>query len=121
MPKFVGPFKITQVISSSAYRLDIGDTKKKMHDVFHSSLLKLNKGAIPAKPMPIVLDDDMSNLDYTSGKYKRFEVEQIIKHRVRHRKRGSKGTDSAKTVQDIQYLIKWKGYDSLCNTWEPYI
>ncbi len=119
MPKFVGPFKITQVISSSAYRLDIGDTKKKMHDVFHSSLLKLNKGAIPAKPMPIVLDDDMSNLDYTSGKYKRFEVEQIIKHRVRHRKRGSKGTDSAKTVQDIQYLIKWKGYDSLCNTWEP--
>jgi transposase InsO family protein len=119
MPKFVGPFKITQVISNSAYRLDIGDTKKRMHDVFHSSLLKLNKGPVPDKIMPIVLEDDQSDPDYTSGKYERYEVEQIIKHRVMHRKRGSKGASATTKVDDIQYLIKWKGFDMLSNTWEP--
>jgi hypothetical protein len=69
MPKFVGPFKITQVTSSLAYRLDIGDTMKKMHGVFHSSLLKLNKGPVPKTIMPIVLEDDLSNPDYAYGKY----------------------------------------------------
>lgn len=119
MPKFVGPFKITQVISNSAYRLDIGDTRKRLHNVFHSSLLKLNKGPIPDKIMPIVLDDDLSDPDYASGKYKRYEVEQIIKHRVTHRRRGSKGANATKKVDNIQYLVKWKGFDMLSNTWEP--
>jgi len=119
MPKFVGPFKITQVIGPSAYRLDIQDTKKKIHNVFHSSLLKLNKGPVIKKPLPLILDEDLTNPDYVSGKYERYEAERIIKHRVTHRRRGSAGASTSKKVDDVKYLVKWKGYDELCSTWEP--
>jgi hypothetical protein len=116
MPKFCGPFKITQAISDTAYRLDIGDTRKKMHDVFHSSLFKLNKGPVPKHPMPIILADDKEN----KGTYTRYEVEMIMDHRVTHRRRTkADGTKTAKKDDGLEYLIKWKGFDVVHNNWEP--
>ena len=38
-----------------------------------------------------------------------FEVESILKHRVRKYGRGSR----------LEYLIHWKGYDTHDDTWEP--
>ena len=42
---------------------------------------------------------------YNESKSQLFEVEKIIETR----KRG----------KQAQYLVKWKGYDEACNTWEP--
>ena len=83
MPRYVGPFKITKVVSDTAYQLDIGDTHRKVHNVFHSSLLKRCKGDPPKKPLPIVLDEDAD----AQGAYQRFEVEMILDHKVDHRRR----------------------------------
>jgi hypothetical protein len=39
MPKYVGPFKVTDRIGTQAYRLDLPDTYT-VHNVFHTSLLR---------------------------------------------------------------------------------
>ena len=116
MPRFVGPFKITKVVNDTTYQLDIGDTHKKVHNVFHSSLLKRCKGAPPKQPLPIVLSEDAD----ARGAYERFEVEMILDHRVDHRRRSkSDGSKTTKRDDGVKYLVKWKGYDAIHNTWEP--
>jgi len=119
MPKWVGPFKVDKTMGDTAYQLDIGETRKKVHNVFHSSLLKLNKGLVPKKVMPIVLAEDVDD-NSTKGTYQRYEVELIVSHRVTHRSRPkANGSRSAKKVDGVSYLVKWKGFDIIHNTWEP--
>ena len=72
-----------------------------IHDVFHASLLLPYKETIThgpnfARPPPDLIESE-----------EEYEVENIINHR--HYGRG----------RQLQYLIKWKGYPSSDNTWEP--
>jgi hypothetical protein len=116
MPRFVGPFKVLKLVGETSYQLDLGETRKRMHDVFHSSLLKNHKGPVPTKIQPIILDED----DAKPGSLPRYEVEQILKHRLTHRsRRKADGSRTVKTVDGIEYLIRWKGFDDLHDTWEP--
>jgi hypothetical protein len=41
--KFVGPFVVKEQISSQAYRLELPKTIKRLHDIFHVSLLEPNQ------------------------------------------------------------------------------
>jgi len=71
-----------------------------IHDVFHSSLLLPYKettthGPNFTQPPP----------DLIKGE-EEYEVEAIINHRHHGRRR------------QLQYLIKWRDYPSLDNTWE---
>ncbi|KIW01063.1 uncharacterized protein PV09_07577 [Verruconis gallopava] len=68
----------------------------KIHPIFHISLLEK---ADPEAP----LDKETNLEDPTDLEY---EVEKILDHRTRGRQHF--------------YLIKWKGYPSEENTWEPY-
>jgi hypothetical protein len=98
--------------------LTIGDTCKKVHPVFHSSLFKLHKGPPPKRPMPIILAEDDDNQKRAGTT--RYEIETIVKHRQTHRSRPKQnGQRTAKKIDGIQYLVKWKGYDIIHNTWEP--
>ena len=116
MPRFVGPFKITKVINDTTYMLDIGETRKKVHNVFHSSLLKRCKGKPPKTPLPIILSDDADS----KGAYQRYEVEVILDHKVDHRRRTkADGSYTARRDDGVKYLVKWKGFDAIHNTWEP--
>src|SRR6201991_4235402 len=97
-PKRHGPFTIMQEVSPVAYRLKLPDTWT-IHDVFHASLLTPYRetdahGTNFTRPHPDLIDGD-----------EEYEVEDVIGHR-RYRGR-------------LQYLIKWKGYSSADNSWEP--
>ena len=98
LARWLGPFKITEMVGKVAARLELPDTAK-MHDVFHVSLLKPYKdgGRVQLPPAPIVVDGETE-----------YVVEQILAHRQR-------GKDHSKT----EFLIKWKDYAVEHNTWEP--
>jgi hypothetical protein len=95
--KYDGPFKIVEAVGKQAYRLRLPKTFSKIHPVFHVSLLKpfrRQPGTEPTEPQPIVLDD-----------HEEWEVEEILGHRRFRNK--------------TQYLVKWLGWPSYENSWEP--
>ena len=96
-PKRYGPFPITHVIGTHAYRLLLPPTWR-LHDVFHVSLLSLAHpdpipGRQPSEPPPDDIEGD-----------EEYEVERILDSRLVRRK--------------LEYLVQWKGYDEGSDTWE---
>src|SRR5712672_637440 len=99
-PRRQGPFRVNKVVSPVAYQLALPQSWG-IHDVFHASLLLPYKetpvhGPNYTRPPPDLIEDA-----------EEYEVEAIINHRLYGRRR------------QLQYLIKWKGYPSSDNTWEP--
>jgi hypothetical protein len=58
LPKWVGPFKVTEQIGKVAYKLELPPNLK-MHNVFHVQLLKKyrDNGKVQPPPPPIEIDD----------------------------------------------------------------
>ena len=98
-PKFLGPYTINKVISTTAYQLDLPATLR-IHPVFHVSLLKPYKESedfTRATPPPPIIIPDTEEQEY--------EVETILdQHTIRGKQ---------------QYLVKWTGYPLHDATWEP--
>ena len=97
-PKREGPFIVTEVLGPLTYRLNI-PAQWKIHPIFHASLLTPYKennihGPNYVKPPPDIVEGQSE-----------YKVEAIISHRRQGR--------------GHQYLIKWKGYSTAENTWEP--
>ena len=86
LPKFIGPFKIKQQVHAVAFRLEL-PSRMKIHNVFHTSLLKPYQGdARRAAPAPEIIDG-----------HEEYEVEQLLAHEIVGRKR-------RKPL--IQYLVR---------------
>lgn len=85
-PKYIGPFRVQQVINPVTVRLQLPHSLSKVHLVFHSSLLKLAVGlsfrCIEQSPGPI------------GGN--RYEIREIL--------------DSCIHRGHVQYFVRWKGY-----------
>ncbi|KAF8704727.1 hypothetical protein RHS03_06030, partial [Rhizoctonia solani] len=96
-PKQLGPFEITEKISSHAYQLKLPDMLK-IHDVFYVGLLSKSHKS-PSQPFP-----EQPPPETIEGE-EEYEVEQII--------------DSKQQRGKWFYLIKWKGYGPEDNSWEP--
>ena len=97
MKRWLGPFKILERIGPVAYRLDLPPTSR-AHSVFHVSALRRYNAAADGRiippPPPVQIADQPE-----------FEVEAIVDQRQRR--------------NQLQYLVKWKGYPDHENTWEP--
>lgn len=101
--KFIGPFRVIKIINSHAYKLQLPFEYEKLHNVFHTSLLRPAPtnplpGQVNPPPPPIALDESGEKL---------YAIEAILDS-----KRG-------KNKKNFQYLILWRGYDSENQTWEP--
>jgi len=97
-PKWIGPFKIVEKhANGSAYKLELPESLKNLHHTFHVSLLKRYHPDTSTKqkspPAP---------LDFEDGT-REYEIESLLGHRRYRNQR--------------QYLVKWKGYDDVDNSW----
>src|SRR6266568_1278361 len=95
----MGPFQISKVLGKTVYQLELPH-QWRIHNVFHAALLMPyhetdEHGQNFIKPPPDLIDGQ-----------EEYEVEVII---IAHRQKGCQ----------MEYLIKWKGYASSNQTWEP--
>jgi hypothetical protein len=100
LPRFVGPFEVTEKVSNTVYRLDL-PARWSIHNAFHVSLLKKHQRSDRVQPLPPPLE--------LAGDNNVFELERILLHRDVKRGR--------RVVRE--FLLKWLGYGAEHNTWEP--
>ncbi|KAF8698606.1 hypothetical protein RHS03_07507, partial [Rhizoctonia solani] len=93
----LGPFKVTKKISNRAYRLELPPTMR-IHNVFYVGLLSKvkrdKKRSFENWPPPVTIDGE-----------EEYEVKGI--------------TDMEERNGKWFFQVKWKGYGSKENTWEP--
>ncbi|QRW24436.1 Retrotransposable element Tf2 protein [Rhizoctonia solani] len=97
MEQRLGPFKVSEKISNRAYRLELPPTMQ-IHNVFYVGLLSKvkrdKKRAFENCPPPVTIDGE-----------EEYKVEGITNAKERDGK--------------WFFQVKWKGYGSKENTWEP--
>jgi hypothetical protein len=94
----LGPYEVTERTGELTYRLALPPAMRQ-HPVFHVDRLSPWEGNDvhgyqPPPPDPIEVDNALE-----------YEVDQIL--------------DSRKYRNQLQYLVKWQGYDQGHNSWEP--
>src|SRR5215467_11424153 len=97
-PRRLGPYKIKRVLSHWTYELKL-PSRWKIHPIFHASLLTPYHendvyGPPDIPPSPEIIEGE-----------EEYEIEGIVSHRQRD--------------NQIEYLVKWKGYSHDENEWMP--
>ena len=100
LPKWIGPFKVIEQVNPVAFKLEMPETLKRLHPVFHASLLKPYQADGLVQPPPPIITDDGDVV---------FEVDQLIDSRTRMQGRR----------RITEYLVSWQGYPPEHDTWEP--
>jgi len=94
--RFVGPYKVKEIISSNAVKLELPSTVK-IHPVVNVSRIRRYIGQVEGQkkeqPAPVIIEGE-----------KEWEVERILN------KRKVRGKD--------KYLVRWKGFTAESDTWE---
>jgi transposase InsO family protein len=100
-PRFVGPFKVVEKKGPMAYRLALPDSLRRMHDVFHVSVLR----HYISDPSHVI---DMSSLQVSDEGALMVEPIHILDHRIRQLRR--------RIVDQVK--VQWDNYSPHSATWE---
>ena len=82
--------------------------------MFHVSLIRAYRGLEPVRDTtntPAVVESSPET--WIAGKQQMYEVERVLDYRTRRVGKGQR----KRTVHE--YLVKWTGYSSEHNSWEP--
>lgn len=99
--KFIGPYKISKVVNSHAYQLQLPFEHELLHNTFHTSLLRPAptdplQGQTNPPPPPVTIDANGEKL---------WAIEAIL--------------DSKREDGVFLYEILWRGFDPDNKSWEP--
>jgi hypothetical protein len=92
-------FRVIRAVSPYAYKLELPDTMR-IHDVFHTSLLR--PAADPTTALPGQINEPQPPVEVDGQN--EYLIERILDSRYRYKK--------------YEFLVKWTGYND--PTWEPY-
>ena len=95
-PRWIGPFRVLERIGSQAYRLALPNKYFRLHDVFPIQLLE---------PYHRMDNDSLMTMPDLEDPQDEWEVEEIL--------------DERKIKDTIYYLVKWAGWLSEYNSFEP--
>ena len=96
-PRWVGPFRVLERIGGQAYRLALPDKYSRLHNVFPVQLLENYRHRQD--------DDDLMAMPDLEDPQDEWEVEEVL--------------DKRRIKDTIHYLVKWAGWPSEYNSYEP--
>ena len=109
-PKLYGPLKVLEKKGSRAYKPEISP-RWKIHPVFHISLLEPRRASNRLNRETPHRDPEEIEGDLLC------EVESIVKSEIISYTRKVRGRN--KSIKELRYFVKWKGWAEDENTWEP--
>ena len=110
LPRWVGPYPVKRMVGSVAAELEL-PSDMRIHPTFHVSLLRpYRTNAVPSADTPAVDPGPVAWL----RKQPLFTVERVLDYRVR-----TVGSGRRRRRKVHEYLVKWAGYSSEHNSWEP--
>ena len=96
-PRWIGPFRVLERIGSQAYRIALPNKYFRLHDVFPIQLLE---------PYQRKKDDDsLMTMPDLEDPQDEWDVEEVL--------------DERKIKDTTHYLVKWAGWPSEYNSYEP--
>ena len=96
-PRWVGPFRVIKRIGSQAYRIALPDKYSRLHNVFPVQLLENYRRRED--------DNELMAMPDLDDPQDEWEVEEI--------------RDKKKIKDTVHYLVKWAGWPSEYNSYEP--
>jgi hypothetical protein len=96
----IGPYEILEQKGPVNYELALPDTMKLRNPTFHVS--QLEKAQVDENTGRPILDEII-----VEDAEEEYEIETVLAVRQNH------------DTNNIEYLVKWKGYSELENSWEP--
>jgi hypothetical protein len=107
--RFIGPFEIIEKLSPQVYKLKLPDSFKRVHHTFHISKLRLWRDSIDPERY-ISEADAVRAADLAKGDLLVDSIYDVKLARHKIYKHGNA----------LQFHVRWSGFESSEDTWEPY-